>query len=50
MIHVTGCKYSIYSFLDYKHKLTSSVLTGVLVPQVKKLKKKIKKIFYKIFI
>jgi hypothetical protein len=34
LIHVTGCKYSIYSFLDYKHKLTASVLIGVLVPQM----------------
>ncbi|CAF0914210.1 unnamed protein product [Brachionus calyciflorus] len=33
-IHITGCKYSIYSFLDYKHKLTSSVLTGILIPQL----------------
>ena len=34
LIHVTGCKYSIYTFLDYKHKLASFILAGVLVPQV----------------
>ncbi|RNA27026.1 tetraspanin-15 [Brachionus plicatilis] len=33
-IHITGCKYSIYAFLDYKHKLTSSILSGILVPQL----------------
>lgn len=34
MIHISGCKYAIYSFLDYKHKLAASILIGFLVPQL----------------
>jgi len=33
-IHLSGCKYAIYSFLDYKHKLASSILIGFLIPQL----------------
>jgi hypothetical protein len=34
LIHVSGCKYSIYTLLDYKHTLASYILAGVLIPQL----------------
>lgn len=34
MVHVKGCKYAIYSFLEYKHKITIGILASVLIPQM----------------
>lgn len=33
-IHITGCKYAIKSFFDYKHHLTTSISIGFLIPQI----------------
>ena len=34
LVHTSGCKFAINSFLDYKHQLTATVSIGFLVPQV----------------
>lgn len=34
LIHTTGCKYAINSFLEYKHHLTALISIGFLIPQV----------------
>lgn len=34
VIHTTGCKHAIHSFLEYKHHLTALISVGFLIPQV----------------
>lgn len=34
LVHTSGCKFAINSFLDYKHQLTASISIGFLVPQI----------------
>lgn len=32
--HIKGCKYAIYTFLEYKYKVTAGIFIGILVPQL----------------
>lgn len=34
VIHTTGCKHAIHSFLEYKHHLTALFSVGFIIPQI----------------